>query len=112
MTTDGRATVGRRTMSDAADARVAQLEAEVRQLREQQTAAAEVLRVIASSPADVQQALQAIVETAARLCDAPSANLLQMREPDGRLVPRAVVGWGYEHMRPRFEDRVGILATL
>src|SRR3712207_7966590 len=36
---------------------------------ERQTALSEVLRVIASSPTDVERVLIAIVETAARLCE-------------------------------------------
>ena len=59
---------------------------------DQQTATAEVLRVIASTPTDLEGVLQAIVETAARLCEAPSASLLQIRERDGRLAPRAGFG--------------------
>ncbi|MBR1210723.1 GAF domain-containing protein [Bradyrhizobium sp. JYMT SZCCT0180] len=42
----------------------------------QQTATADVLRVIASSPADVEPALKAIVESACALCDAYDANVL------------------------------------
>jgi GAF domain-containing protein len=59
---------------------------------DQQTATAEVLRVIASAPTDLDRVLQAIVETAARLCEAPSGNLMQIRERDGRLSPRADFG--------------------
>jgi len=59
---------------------------------EQQTATSEVLRVIASSPTGLERVLQAIIDAAARLCDAPSAALMQFRERDRRLSPRATVG--------------------
>jgi signal transduction histidine kinase len=44
--------------------------AEVAALREQQTATAEVLRMIASSPTDARAVFETIVQTAVRLCDA------------------------------------------
>ena len=59
---------------------------------DQQTATAEVLRVIASAPTDLNRVLNAIVETAARLCEGRSASLLQIRERDGHLSPRAASG--------------------
>ena len=62
----------------------------------QQTALGEVLRVIAASPTDLDRVLREIVETAARLCDAPSATLLQFRERDGRLAVRANFGRAQE----------------
>ncbi|QHO75198.1 histidine kinase [Bradyrhizobium sp. CCBAU 051011] len=43
---------------------------------QQQTATAEVLKVIASSPTEVRPALQAIVESACKFCDAYDANVL------------------------------------
>jgi two-component system, NtrC family, sensor kinase len=44
---------------------------------QQQTATGEILRVIASSPTDVQPVFQAIVESAARLCDATFSAVAQ-----------------------------------
>ena len=59
-----------------------ELEARNRDLTEaleQQTATGEILRVIASSPTDVQPVFDAIVESAVRLCDADRAARLPVR---------------------------------
>ena len=64
---------------------------------EQQTATAEVLRVIASAPTDPATVLQAILDAAGRLCDAEHGLLFQLRERDGRLAHRAVRGIFREH---------------
>ena len=42
---------------------------------EQQTATSEILEVIASSPTDIQPVLEAIAESATRLCDATDAHI-------------------------------------
>ena len=55
---------------------------------EQQTATSEILGVIASSPTDIQPVLDAIADSAARLCDAPSANVYRV---DGTIMRRAAV---------------------
>jgi GAF domain-containing protein len=62
---------------------------------EQQTATADVLRVISSSPTDIQPVLEAIVRTAGKLCDAEYAILYRLR--DGKYHPEcwnnAVAEW-------------------
>jgi two-component system NtrC family sensor kinase len=57
---------------------------ELSQSLEQQTATSDVLRIIASSPTDVQPVLTTVVECAARLCEANDATIM-LRNGDSLL---------------------------
>jgi transcriptional regulator with GAF, ATPase, and Fis domain len=63
------------------DRRLARLERELAESRQQQAATSQVLGAIAASPGDVEPVLAAIVESAARLCCAFDA-VIRLREGD------------------------------
>jgi two-component system, NtrC family, sensor kinase len=73
---------GRRRVSSAGlNRKVALLARERAELQEQQTATAEILRVISSSPGDLQPVFEAILGNATRICEAKFGNLW-LREGD------------------------------
>ena len=55
---------------------------------EQQTATSEILRVIASSPTDIQPVLDVVAENAARLCDSQDAQIYRVEGDMMRKVAR------------------------
>src|SRR5262245_50018025 len=56
--------------------------------QEQQTATSEILRVISSSPSDLQPVLDAVVQRAARLCDATDALIFSLQGEQLELVAK------------------------
>jgi GAF domain-containing protein len=64
--------------------------AQVTESLEQQTATAEILRVISSSPTDLQPVMDAVAENAARVCGADDAVIMRL---DGDIM-RTVAGVG------------------
>src|SRR5262245_10507503 len=75
---------------------------------EQQTATSEVLRVISSSPTDIQPVLDAIVASAARLCEARNADLWLREGEIGvcRVRSGPLIGFSVGHRQPLNRDWV------
>jgi len=69
---------------------------ELRQSLQQQTATADVLKVISRSAFDLRTVLQTLVESAARLCDADKASI--SRERDGALYRAETYGFSREFL--------------
>ena len=82
------AKVGRKPPTIDAAERIALLEHRLNEALEQQTATSEVLRVIASSPTEIQPVLNAIVTTAARLLDVADAYIMRVEGQILRAVAR------------------------
>ena len=74
---------------------------------EQQTATSEVLRVISSTPGDLQAVFQAMLENATRLC-AASYGTLWLRENDGQMRRAA----GHGTLPEAFQDKWRIGTTF
>jgi GAF domain-containing protein len=88
---------------------------ETKEALEQQTAISEVLRVISSSPADVQPVLDAVAERAAKICDAVDAQIFLREGDDMKHVARfgpMPIGVEIGDARPLNRDWVAGRAVL
>jgi GAF domain-containing protein len=74
---------------------------ELRQSLEQQTATADVLRVISSSPGELEPVFQAMLKSATRICEAKFGNLLLFDGKDMRVVAMHNAPREHEELRRR-----------
>ena len=82
----------RRSNSSVAgqETEVARLTCELQEAREQQTATAEVLKIISTSPTELQPVLEVVTRSAARFCSADDVTIFEL---DGQVL-RIAAHWG------------------
>jgi len=72
------------------EAEIARLTRELSEAQEQQTATAEVLKIISTSPTELQPVLEIVVRSAARFCSADDVTIFEL---DGQYL-RIAAHWG------------------
>ena len=94
-------TTVRQRASVSRETKVARLTRELREALEQQTATSEVLRVISSSPGELEPVFQAMLENATRLCEAKFGHLYLYEEGGLHTVASHNVPPAYAEARRR-----------
>ena len=69
---------------------VARLRRELHEAQEQQTATAEVLKTISTSPTELRPVLEAVARSAARFCEADDVSIFELDGQDMRMAAH----WG------------------
>jgi two-component system, NtrC family, sensor kinase len=81
---------GRGALAPDRETEVARLTRELHEAQEQQTATAEVLKIISTSPTELQSVLEVVVRSAARFCQANDATIYELDGQDLRIAAH----WG------------------
>ena len=81
---------GGRSSDTGQEAEIARLTRELSEAQEQQTATAEVLKIISTSPTELQPVLEIVVRSAARFCSADDVTIFEL---DGQYL-RIAAHWG------------------
>ncbi len=91
-----------REANETLEKRVKERTRELSEALEQQTATAEILRVTAGSPTEIQPVLEAIAERAAQLCGATDAQIFRVEGDNLRLVAKygPIPLWSIGDQRP------------
>ena len=102
-----------RTQVDRLRAANADLKKKLTESLEQQTASAEVLQVISSSPGELDRVFASILANATRICEANFANLALVQGGEFRMVAMHGAPRAFEDLRLRREPKIPMaLAVL
>jgi len=82
---------------------------ELRQSLDQQTATADVLRVISSSPGELEPVFEAMLESATRICEANFGGMFRLENGAARMVTRLRVPERLSEFLQKHRDSVGPL---